>query len=75
MVEEVLTVARRLVVKEEIRIRLVNRKERRRQRVTVRRQEAVIDRFPAATRGPPAAPRSQAEPTNNQRPAKQVGGE
>jgi uncharacterized protein (TIGR02271 family) len=75
MVEEVLTVARRLVVKEEIRIRLVHRKERRRQRVTVRRQEAVIDRIPAATRGPPAEARPQTEPTNNQRPAKQAGGD
>lgn len=55
MVEEVLTVVRRLVVKEEICIRLIKRKERRRQRVTVRRQEAVIDRIPAATRGPPKA--------------------
>lgn len=75
MVEEVLTVVRRLVVKEEIRIRLVHRKERRRERVTVRRQEAVIDRIPSATRGPPVAARSPAEPTNNQRPAKQAGGE
>ncbi|HKD80357.1 MAG TPA: YsnF/AvaK domain-containing protein [Candidatus Angelobacter sp.] len=54
MVEEVLTVTRRLMVKEEIRIRLVHRKEKSRQRVTLRRQEAIIDRIPAATRGPPA---------------------
>lgn len=53
MVEEVLTVTRRLMVKEEIRIRLVHRKEKRRQRVRLRRQEAIIDRVPAATRGPP----------------------
>lgn len=76
VVEEVLAVVRRLVVKEEVRIRLVSRKEKHKQRVTVRSQEAVIDRLPAATRGPPPSPsaRSQTEPTNNQRPAKQVGG-
>ena len=76
IVEEVLAVVRRLVVKEEVRIRLVNRKEKHKQRVTVRSQEAVIDRLPAATRGPPpsTSARSQTEPTNNQRPAKQVGG-
>lgn len=74
MIEEVLTVVRRLVVKEEIRIRLVSRKERRRQRVTIRRQEAVIDRIPAATRGPPRG-REEAESISNQRTAKQSGGE
>jgi uncharacterized protein (TIGR02271 family) len=76
IVEEVLAVARRLVVKEEVRIRLVSRKEKHKQRVTVRSQEAVIDRLPAATRGPPpsSSARSQREPTKNQRPAKQVGG-
>ncbi|SRR5579871_1328289 len=70
IVEEVLAVVRRLVVKEEVRIRLVNRKEKHKQRVAVRSQEAVIDRLPAATRGPPPSPsaRSQTEPTNNQRP-------
>ncbi len=76
IVEEVLAVVRRLVVKEEVRIRLVSRKEKHKERVTVRSQEAVIDRLPAATRGPPPSPsaRSQTGPTNNQRPVKQVGG-
>jgi|SRR5579862_6633236 uncharacterized protein (TIGR02271 family) len=53
VIEEVLVVARRLIVKEEIRVRLVKKKERRKQLVTVRKQEAVIHRLPAATRGPP----------------------
>jgi len=46
VVEEVLAVVRRLVVKEEICIRLVNRKEKHKQRVTVRSQEAIIERLP-----------------------------
>lgn len=76
IVEEVLAVVRRLVVKEEVRIRLVSKKKKHKQRVTVRSQEAVIERLPAATRGPPPSPseRSQTEPTNNHRPGKQVGG-
>lgn len=53
MVEEVLV--RRLVVKEEVHIRLVKRRERHRERVTVRKQEAVVDRLPSATRAPPKA--------------------
>jgi uncharacterized protein (TIGR02271 family) len=52
VVEEVLAVVRRLVVKEEICIRLVNRKEKHKQRVTVRRQEAIIERLPQQPEGP-----------------------
>jgi uncharacterized protein (TIGR02271 family) len=75
VVEEVLTVVRRLVVREEIRIRLINNKERRKERVTVRRQEAIIDRIPAATRGPPAdGHHAQTQSTNKHRPAKKAGG-
>ena len=47
VVEEVLVVERRLVLKEEIRIRRVRETERHQQRVKVRKQDAVITRFPA----------------------------
>lgn len=46
VVEEVLV--RQLLVKEEIRIRYVNRRGKRRERVTLRRQEAVIEKLPDA---------------------------
>lgn len=49
IVEEVLVVDRRLVVKEEVRIRRVRRMERHQERVTLRRQEAVISRLPMET--------------------------
>jgi len=52
MIEEVLVVSRRLVVKEEIRVRLVRKKERSRQRVTLRKQELIVSRHPAPLRGP-----------------------
>jgi uncharacterized protein (TIGR02271 family) len=47
VVEEVLVVQRRLVLKEEIRVRRVRETERHQERVTLRRQEAAIMRFPA----------------------------
>lgn len=47
VVEEVLVVERRLVLKEEIRIRRVRETERHQERVWVRKQDAVITRFPA----------------------------
>ncbi len=47
VVEEVLMVQRRLVLKEEIRVRRVHETERHQERVKLRRQEAVITRFPA----------------------------
>jgi len=73
VVEEVVRVVRRLVVKEEIRIRLVHRKEKRKHRITVRKQEAVINRVPAEPRGPPYL-HTRAEPTNRVQQNK-VGGE
>jgi len=52
VVEEVITISRQLIVREEVHIRLVDRKRRFRQPITVRRQEAVISRLPVAMRGP-----------------------
>ncbi len=51
VVEEVLVVSRRLVVKEEIRVRRVQRKERSQQRVLLRKQELTVSRHPAPSRG------------------------
>lgn len=53
VMEEALVVTRRLIVKEEIRVRLVKKRERHKQLVTVRKQKAMVQRLPAATRGPP----------------------
>jgi stress response protein YsnF len=44
IVEEVLVVERRLVLKEEIRLRRVRTTERHRETVTLREQQAVIER-------------------------------
>lgn len=44
VVEEVLVVERRLVIKEEIHLRHVRKTERHRQTVTLRRQEAEVER-------------------------------
>jgi uncharacterized protein (TIGR02271 family) len=46
VMEEVLVVERRLIVKEEVRVRLVQKKESRPQRMTVRKQELVVNRRP-----------------------------
>jgi stress response protein YsnF len=46
VVEEVLVTERRLVLKEELRIRRVRTTERHQERVTLRRQEASILRLP-----------------------------
>jgi stress response protein YsnF len=46
IVEETLVVERRLVLKEEIRIRRVHSNENHRERVILRRQEAVVTRNP-----------------------------
>lgn len=48
IVEEVLVVERRLFLKEEVRIRRVRTTEQHRETVTLRYQEAVITRLPAA---------------------------
>ncbi|WP_239025176.1 YsnF/AvaK domain-containing protein [Rhodoligotrophos defluvii] len=47
VLEEVLVLERRLMLKEEIHIRRVHTTERHRESVTLRRQEAVISRSPA----------------------------
>jgi stress response protein YsnF len=49
VVEEVLVVERRLVLKEEIHIHRVRTTEQHQERVTLRRQEAVITRLPIET--------------------------
>lgn len=46
VVEEVLVVERRLVLKDEVRIRRVRSTERHQERVTLRRQEAAVNRLP-----------------------------
>ena len=46
VVEEVLTIERRLILKEEIRIRKIRDKERRHERVLTRYQEASVTRVP-----------------------------
>jgi uncharacterized protein (TIGR02271 family) len=47
VVEEVVVVERRLMLKEEVRIRRVRTTERHQERVTLRHQEAVVTRSPA----------------------------
>jgi uncharacterized protein (TIGR02271 family) len=49
IVEEVLVVERRLILKEEVRLRRVRTTERHQERVTLRKQEAVVTRLPADT--------------------------
>lgn len=44
IVEEILVIERRLVLKEEVRVRRVHSKENHRERVVLRRQEAVVTR-------------------------------
>jgi uncharacterized protein (TIGR02271 family) len=46
VVEEVIVMRRKLVLKEEVRLRLVRTTEQHRESVTLRRQEAVIERLP-----------------------------
>lgn len=47
IVEEILTMERRLVLKEEVRIRKIRETERYQESVTLRKQEAVVTRLPA----------------------------
>jgi uncharacterized protein (TIGR02271 family) len=47
VVEEVLVVERRLLLKEEVRVRRVRDEERHQERVNVRRQELTVTRHPA----------------------------
>ena len=46
IVEEVLVVERRLILKEEVRVRRVRQTERHQERVMVRKQEAIVTRLP-----------------------------
>jgi stress response protein YsnF len=65
VVEEIVVVERRLVLKEEVRIRRVSTKERHRESVVLREQEAVITRKEVAgqpDRVPPTAPRVEPYP-------------
>jgi uncharacterized protein (TIGR02271 family) len=52
IVEEVLTIERRLVLKEEVRIRKVRKTERYEERVTLRKQEAEVARLPVKNSTP-----------------------
>jgi uncharacterized protein (TIGR02271 family) len=47
VVEEVVVTQRKLVLKEELRLRRVRLTEQHRETVTLRRQEAVVERLPA----------------------------
>ena len=49
VVEEILVVERRLVLKEEIHIHRVRTTEQHQERVTLHRQEAVVTRLPSET--------------------------
>lgn len=55
VVEEVLKVERRMLLKEEVRIRRLKGTERYQERITLRKQEAVVNRLPIET------PAAQAE--------------
>ena len=61
VIEEILVVERKLILKEEVRIRRVRSTEQHRQTVTLREQEAVVTRTPieataTATASPPDKP-------------------
>jgi uncharacterized protein (TIGR02271 family) len=61
VVEEVVVVRRKLVLKEEVHLRLVRATEQHRERVSVRRQHAVVERLPVEQpsmeqRSDPASP-------------------
>ena len=49
IVEEVLVIERRLLLKEEVRVRRVRSTERHQESVTLRHHEAVVTRLPAET--------------------------
>lgn len=64
IVEEVLVIERRLLLKEEVRIRRVRSTHRHQERVTIRQQEAVVTRLPLEApaeeaSGAPGAPTEQ----------------
>ncbi len=55
VLEEILVVERRLVLREEVRLRLVAAEEAVEQPVTLRRQRAVVERLPLSAAGEPDA--------------------
>jgi stress response protein YsnF len=63
IVEEVLVIERRLLLKEEVRVRRVRSTERHQESVTLRHHEAVVTRLPveppAAGAGPDTSTKSQ----------------
>ena len=61
VVEEVLVVERRLLLKEEVRVRRVRRAERHQERVNVRRQDVVVTRHTVRTEEAAASPAAGAE--------------
>jgi stress response protein YsnF len=63
VVEEIVVVERRLILKEEIRLRRVQTTERHRESVTLREQEAVIERTVRDERK--SVPPSKLSPTTN----------
>ena len=69
IVEEVLVIERRLLLKEEVRVRRVRSMERHQESVTLRHHEAVITRLPAE---PPAAGEDPDASTKSQQ-SKQEG--
>ena len=52
IVEEVLVIERRLLLKEEVRVRRVHSMERHQESVTLRHHEAVVTRLPVETPAP-----------------------
>jgi uncharacterized protein (TIGR02271 family) len=60
VVEEVLKVERRLVLKEEVRIRQIQQGERHQETVTLRSQEALVSRTPIEQ---PPVPDNRIQPT------------
>jgi uncharacterized protein (TIGR02271 family) len=67
VVEEVAVVQRKLVLKEEVRLRLVRTTEQHRERVTLRRQQAVVERLPVEQ--PSTEPRSDQASPERPRPS------
>ena len=68
VMEEVLVIERRLLLKEEVRVRRVRRAERHQERVNVRRQDVVVTRHPVAKE---EAAESAAAGVEKQKPKKE----
>jgi uncharacterized protein (TIGR02271 family) len=62
IVEEVLVVERRLLLKEEVRVRRVRSTERHQETVTLRHHEAVVTRLPVEAPAAGESPAASAEP-------------